>query len=539
MTKVWDHLARLVSVRAGLALVLTLGLFSARPIHSLGPTCSVPSPYLTISAAVSDAGCLTINVGAGTYNEFDIVVGHSVSIVGNSSSPGSVILDAGSTTHRGFYINAGNVVTLSGLTIQHGNAGGSGGGIENHGTLLLEHSRVISNVIQGGSGGAGLYNAGQATLNDVVLSANIAPTATLLYGGAIDNDTGGVMTVTLASIYGNSATYGGGINNFGSLNLSHSTISTNTASVEGAGLLNSGPLTVTQSSLFGNVASGSGGGLANTGVSNPVLILATTFADNSAQFGGGLLQQGAQSVVIVSTSLFTHNSASLSGGGIYSSDVLKVMTDTFANNTAVNGGGGGLNTLGSESTVDGSTFYGNAANIEGGAIRSASTDVLTLTNDTLIDNVAGTGGGLSHNSGTLTILNSTLDGNQASTGGNLAKLSGIFTLKNTIIANGSPANCSGSITNGGHNLQYGDLSCGGAIPNQNPELGPLQINAPGSTATEALLAGSPAIDAGDNSGCPANDQRGVARPFNSICDIGAYEFNLFLKVYLPLMLRHS
>lgn len=537
LIKLFDHSARLLCLRAGLALVITLSLFSAGPIRAAGPTCSVPGTYLTITAAVTDAGCLTINVGAGTYNEFDIIVSRNVSIVGNSGSPGSVILDAGSTSHRGFYINAGYVVTLSGLTIQHGYAGGSGGGIENHGTLVLDHSQVISNVIQGGSGGAGLYNAGNATLNNVVLSENIAPTATVLYGGAIDNDTGGVMTVTLTLISGNIAAYGAGINNLGRLNLSHSTISTNTASVEGAGLLNGGPLTVTQDSLFGNVASGSGGGLANVGTSNPVIISATTFANNSAQFGGGLIHQGSQSVVIVSTSLFTHNSASLSGGGIYSSETLKVMTDTFANNTALNGAGGGLVTLGDASTVDSSTFFGNAANIEGGAIRSASSDVLTMTNDTLTDNMAGTGGGISHNSGVLTLLNSTLDGNQASTGGNLAKLSGIFTIKNTIIASGSPANCSGSITNGGHNLQYGDLSCGGAVANQNPELGPLQINAPGSTATEALLAGSPAIDAGDNSGCPATDQRGVPRPVNSICDIGAYEYDLFVKVFLPLALK--
>ncbi len=38
-----------------------------------------------------------------------------------------------------------------------------------------------------------------------------------------------------------------------------------------------------------------------------------------------------------------------------------------------------------------------------------------------------------------------------------------------------------------------------------------------------LLAGSPAIDAGDNASFPANDQRGRARPFGSAPDIGAFE----------------
>ena len=46
----------------------------------------------------------------------------------------------------------------------------------------------------------------------------------------------------------------------------------------------------------------------------------------------------------------------------------------------------------------------------------------------------------------------------------------------------------------------------------------------GVTQPHALLEGSPAIDAGSTT-CPppATDQRGVIRPENLICDIGAYE----------------
>jgi hypothetical protein len=45
----------------------------------------------------------------------------------------------------------------------------------------------------------------------------------------------------------------------------------------------------------------------------------------------------------------------------------------------------------------------------------------------------------------------------------------------------------------------------------------------GFTQTIPLRPGSSAIDTGDNAFCPATDQRGVARPQASGCDIGAYE----------------
>ena len=81
----------------------------------------------------------------------------------------------------------------------------------------------------------------------------------------------------------------------------------------------------------------------------------------------------------------------------------------------------------------------------------------------------------------------------------------------------------------------------------DPLLGPLQNNG-GATLTHALLASSPAIDAGDNTlgGCKDNlgatlttDQRGAMRPVDGgialRCDIGAYEVQRLL--YLPLVMR--
>ena len=61
-----------------------------------------------------------------------------------------------------------------------------------------------------------------------------------------------------------------------------------------------------------------------------------------------------------------------------------------------------------------------------------------------------------------------------------------------------------------------------ASQSTDPLLGTLQDNG-GPTDTLALQTGSPAIDAGTDTGCPAADQRGTARPQAAACDIGAFE----------------
>jgi hypothetical protein len=91
------------------------------------------------------------------------------------------------------------------------------------------------------------------------------------------------------------------------------------------------------------------------------------------------------------------------------------------------------------------------------------------------------------------------------------------------------------MTSNGYNLSS-DGTCNfnstGDLNNTDPKLGPLQDNG-GPTQTMALLSGSPAIDAGNPSGCTdgqghllKTDQRGEPRPDRedkSGCDMGAYE----------------
>jgi len=93
------------------------------------------------------------------------------------------------------------------------------------------------------------------------------------------------------------------------------------------------------------------------------------------------------------------------------------------------------------------------------------------------------------------------------------------------VANNAGPSCSGiagTVTDGGHDIVFPDTGCPGA--NVDPTLGALTDNG-GPTTSQALNAGSPALDAGPPSGadCPASDQRGVSRPQGPGCDIGAFE----------------
>jgi CSLREA domain-containing protein len=230
------------------------------------------------------------------------------------------------------------------------------------------------------------------------------------------------------------------------------------------------------------------------------------------------------------------------GGGILNDGTLILTNSTVSGSTAGNGGGI-LNRPGGTATLTNSTVSGNTAIYSGGIFNYGT---LTLTNSTVSGNTASdaNAGGIFNRSGTLTLTNSTVSGNTASYGpSGIFNVGGAATLKNTIVANGpSGRNCAGVITSLGHNLSIDDTCAfdgAGDLNGTAPMLGPLADNG-GSTQTHALLAGSPAIDAGSGD-CPppATDQRGVSRPQDgdgngsSICDIGAFE----LEPATPAVLR--
>lgn len=239
------------------------------------------------------------------------------------------------------------------------------------------------------------------------------------------------------------------------------------------------------------------------------------------------------------------NGHSDGGGGIRNSAPhpniggygLTVTNCTISGNTAEYGGGiqGGL-------TITNSTISGNSANYGGGICNLGS---VWISNSTITGNLADVDGGGVYNSGALgefvysIIANSTIDGNSASGHGGgiynssngLGQIRGLY-LSNTILNAGASG---GTIFNVGRVASTYNLASdggGGVLTglgdqiNIDPMLGPLQDNG-GPTFTEALLPGSPAIDAGSPSftSPPFYDQRGCPfqRVFNGRIDVGSLE----------------
>jgi hypothetical protein len=351
---------------------------------------------------------------------------------------------------------------------------------------------------------------GAGAAGTIIDASGITPTTRVM---SIEGQGIRIISVTLQGGDATGAAYGGGIivRTNGDLFLYNSRVISNAATANGGGIFNDGgALTVTTDLVSHNMAGSNGGGIDSVG--GDTLLVQDTLSSNSSFYGGGV-ENGVNSFLILLYSTLNGNSA-FTGGGIYNAGRLQVRTSTISNNSALVSGGGMYNdTIGPcgncYAQVGQSTLAGNRADAAKGG---------------------GLGGGLfNYITSTIALENTLLDGNVRSSNG-----PDIFD------------DCAGQVFSEDYNLISHTAGCSVTLNSHDlPDVpgltGPLQNNG-GLTFTNALLPGSPAIDAipnhANSCGYTFNfDQRGRPRPafgaHSFQCDIGAFELQQTLD--LPLL----
>ena len=454
-----------------------LGLYASFALLLRPGAC--PAATLTVTTT-NDSGagslrqCIQIGVSGDSINfgvggtimltTGELLITNNLTITG----PGATNLAvSGNNASRVFNINAGVMANVAGLTIRDGKAN--------------------AGLYPGGRGdaGGGVYNAGTLTLNDCVITNNTGGVGAT---GLPGNPHGGV---------GGWGGWGGGIYNAGTMTLNASTVSGNFGGHGGQG-------GIAQFDASGGLG-GYGGGIYNQGT---LTAHATTFSGNAGGDGGDV------------GGYYARGGAGGAGGGIFNAATCTLTLCTVCGNFGGKGSSSGF-------------YFGNGGD-GGGVASGANPDndpITSLIACTIRSNSAGYGGFCCSTPGRGGGFFN--DGSQSPP-----------TLRNTLVAqNTNPGNSSpdlyGFFTSQGHNL-IGQADGGGGITNGinndlagstnaplNPLLGPLQSNG-GPTPTMALLAGSPALNTGDDTllAVPFNlptDQRGLPRKSGAHIDIGAFE----------------
>ena len=314
-----------------------------------------------------------------------------------------------------------------------------------------------------GSGGAALDAHGVGTVLTVDAGQTVDVTHLTITGGH-GSSARGFLAV-------------GGIENFGTLGLTHSSVNGNSADgvfFPVGGVDNEGTLTLTHSSVNGNSASGP---LAEGGINNCALAEACTLTltrstvnENSAtslsrNARGGITNQTGGTVTLSQSSI-TGNVASAPAaaeGSILNFGSALTLTNSTVNGNSASGAaafGGIRNGVDTPLRITNSTVNENSAS-GGFAVGGVANDgPFTLTNSSVSGNSASTAaafpraatGGIATGTDSLTVVNSTVSVNEANAAsiaaGGIARFSGTVTLRNSTVVNNTLPNC-----------DFSDLAC--------------------------------------------------------------------------------
>ncbi len=471
---------------------LSLPAFTA----TITVTSTADSGVGSLRQAVADASSgdvINFNVSGDTITltSGQIVVPASLTIQGPGED--ALIVESNGNPNRVFEFSSGTTSSVSGLTIRNGDTDGvdNGGCILNEATLSITEVTIEDCSAAANYGGA-IYSTGSLSLTDTSIDGNTAD-----FGGAVMLNTGATLTMSGSTLSQNVATSQGGAlyNNSNTVSITDTLFILNQADDGGSIFSIGGTLTFTDSTISMSTATGFGGGF--YGVNSTVTLDNVAMAGNQSDTGGAIFMQG-----------FPTATLTMSGA-------------TISNNTSDN----------------------ISSSLGGGIYFDGASATATLSNVTIASNSAsgaGYGGGLIVSQGTATLNNVTIAENHADLegGGLVLSNGGSAMIQNSIIANNTAdsagPDCSGILTSQDYNLIEDTSGCtvNGTtthnVTGEDPQLGTLQNNG-GYLNTMALATTSPALNAanpetpGSGTACATVDERGVTRPQEAICDMGAFE----------------
>ena len=251
---------------------------------------------------------------------------------------------------------------------------------------------------------------------------------------------------------------------------------------------------------------------------------------------------------IIRGNVITNNAGGGFGGGIgvVGFGETKILDNIISNNSTGSGGGIELD-AGGNVVISGNVITGNMAVIEGGGLYIGNQTLAKISQNLIIKNQAPQGGGVSWGNLPLSFVNNTISNNDSANGSGMFAVTAagqnIF-INNLIIAKaGQTAIICGRFFDPGHqlNLQFNDVfssggaTYGGLCENQTGINGNISADPLfEDTASDNyhLQAGSPSIDAGDNTApdLPETDIDGQPRIVDgdnngtAIIDMGVDEF---------------
>lgn len=438
----------------------------------------------------------------------------------NGPGADQLAIDAGNSSRAIALMGGYGRLTIDGLTIRNGSYVYSGpdiyGGLAAGACVLAEQYVTISNSVleHCSASGKSVHGAAVSAVGALTLVNSIVSSTTA--------------TAVASDI---SATIAGGVISGGAVYLTDTTISdadvsasTTTAygGVFGGGVFGMYGVVLTGSTVTGvsvHVSAAKDAYAKGGGVGSPTtVIMDGSSVSNNTVHGTPGFGAGEQGVYL----------SAISGGGVYilsiprSSPVPSTISNsTISGNSAIcdgeigeytRGGGGGLGTSSPVPvTITNSTISGNSTNLNGGGLYTRNLGALVLANATITDNSADNGAGIADNANDFPYF---LVTNSSIVAGNHA-LGTTTPIQIVTIHDISGTN--NLITSANATLPVDTLV-------DDPQLAPLANNG-GATLTHALLAGSPAIDAGSNPAELSTDQRGgsYVRVSGAAPDIGAYE----------------